>query len=123
MTRRLTAALLIVCAALVIVGVSLETEESAAEEGSLESFWPLAGLAVASLGLAFLIWRQPTRLIAGAVIAFSAGAAVFDVLELTRQHSGLVLLAVVIVILRLTTITAAALLWRTTHSASESHAR
>ncbi len=158
--------LLVVCAALVIVGVSLERngEDSHTDTGAVESTEhaegendgsgeethdenagrgentgrgedavhdeeavlgmriespaALAGLAVVSVGMALLVWRRPTRLVTAAVVVVSVGAGVLDAMEIGRQLSadrvGLAALAVVIAVLRLATVTGAAVLWRTT---------
>ena len=82
----------------------------------IESPPALVGLAVGSVGLALLVWRRPTRLVAGAVIVVSVGAGVLDVVEIGRQLSadrmGLAVLAVLIAVLRVVTVTGAAVLWR-----------
>lgn len=141
-------ALLVVCAALVIIGVSLEhggdthtdtgavessehteTEGEHAESGeqphteetllgaAIESPAALVGLGVVSVGLAALVWRRPTRPVAGAVIVFTIAAGVLDVVEISRQLSadrgGLAVLAMVIALLRVATLAGAAMLWRT----------
>lgn len=142
-------ALLVVCAALVIIGVSLErggeqghTDTGAVEssehtetEGehaesreqphteetllgaAIESPAALVGLGVVSVALAALVWRRPTRPVAGAVIVFTIAAGVLDVVEISRQLSadrgGLAVLAMVIALLRVATLAGAAMLWRT----------
>jgi hypothetical protein len=147
--RRLPAALallLVVCAALVLLGATVEhrgttetpetshseqaerseagTGELAGEQGAdetvlgvrVESPVALTGLALVSAGLAVLVWRRPTRLVAGAVLVFALVAAVFDGAEIDRQLSAertaLALLAVAVVLLRAATIAGAALMWR-----------
>jgi hypothetical protein len=107
--RALVGVLLVVCAALVIIGVSLEGEEA---ESAAETPLPLIGLAVLSIVLAVWVWRWPSRVAVGAVIVVTTGAGVFDVVEVGRQLSadraGLAVLAVVIVALRVVTLAAAA---------------
>lgn len=153
-------ALLLVCASLVIVGVSIEhgseagsgtglavsSEHGQSHEGAnegaetaepehagsgerieaegqasvlgvpIESPAALTGLAVVSVALAVLVWRRPTRLVVGGVVVFTVAAGVLDVAEIGRQFSGdrvdLAVLAMVIVLLRLTTLAGATVLWR-----------
>ena len=142
--------LLVLSAALVILGVSLErgsethsgnaevaetverghdehggdestghADEEAGEPAfvkSLESPAVLAGLAVVSVGLAVLVWRRPNKPVTATVAVTATAAGVADVLELTRhlsaERTGLAVLAVVIVILRVLTVTGALVLWR-----------
>jgi hypothetical protein len=84
----------------------------------VESPVALTALVSASAGLAVLVWRRPTRLVAAAVVAFALAAGAFDVAEIDRQLSAertvLALLAVTVLLLRAATVTAAALLWRNT---------
>jgi hypothetical protein len=149
----LLGALLVVCAALVIIGVSLErgaahtdggavagsseqgeSAEQRAAEGaaprpggqvetaetllgvSLESPWTLAGMAVISVGLAVLVWRRPTRVVAVAVIVVAVGAGVLEVAEVVRQLSadraGLAVLPMLNAVLRVAIVAGAVVLWR-----------
>ena len=82
----------------------------------VESPVALTGLALVSAGLALLVWRRPTRLVAAAVVAFALVAAVFDVAEIDRQLSAertaLALVAVAVVLLRAATVAGAVLIWR-----------
>jgi hypothetical protein len=158
--------LLVACAALVIIGLTIErgssphvetgvvepTQHSESAEGTqaetgdeqppvntahsesaegeavlgvpIESPVALAGLAVVSVALAALVWRRATRPVTGVVIVFTVAAGALDVAEISRQLSGdrvgLAVLAGLIALLRVATVTGATVLWRAapTHTAA-----
>jgi hypothetical protein len=72
--------------------------------------------AFASVLLAGLIWRRPTRKIAAAVVLFGAAAAVADALEVSHQATensgGLAVLAAVVAAGHVAVAVIAAILWQ-----------
>jgi hypothetical protein len=63
-----------------------------------------------------MVWRRRSRPVIAAVVAITAAAVVFDVLEIKNQaaegHTALVLLATLIVAIRVTTIAGCGYLYR-----------
>jgi hypothetical protein len=128
------AILLVVAAALLALGVSLEggadhdrdaTTVSEAEESPLglplESTGAVAALVVVSLALAVAVWRRPVPLVLGAIAGFAVVAGVLDVVEVSHQFDtdrpGLAVLALVIATTRLMVLLGTIRLWRTTPAA------
>jgi hypothetical protein len=126
--------LLVVSAALLILGVSLEGadghrdqatasgaghEEPAADgetgESPLESTGAVAALTVVTVGLAVGVWRRPVRLELAAVAAFAVVAGVLDVVEISHQievdRTGLAVLAGVIATTRVLVLFGVLRLW------------
>jgi hypothetical protein len=63
-----------------------------------------------------MVWRRRSRPVIAAVVAFTAAAVVFDVLEIKHQaaegHTALVLLAALIVAIRVATVAGCGYLYR-----------
>lgn len=82
----------------------------------VESPWVVALGTVAAIGLAVMVWRRRSRPVIAAVVAFTAAAVVFDVLEIKHQaaegHTALVLLAALIVAIRVATVAGCGYLYR-----------
>ena len=82
----------------------------------VESPWIIALGTVTTIALAVAVWRRPSRAVIAAVVAFTALALVFDVLEMKHQaaegRTALILLAALIVAIRVSTIAACGYLYR-----------
>jgi len=81
-----------------------------------ESPGAVTAAAIASVALAGLLWRRPTRWVSTAIALFAAGATALDLIEISHQatdnRDGLAVLAAVIALAHLAVVIGAVILWR-----------